>query len=167
LGTEPFSNTEAPDNFFDVHSLTKKSLNNRNFAMILREIILKYREKKNKDLNRKYLDFPENTLVYIKDQSKREKRKSKPLYLKCPAKIIKQYRCTVYALNILGRVSKHSKDNIKKAGDRSIRLFGKLPDKLKLVLGSPAGRKSLDSLPRNKYGTKIFEQILNLILKMV
>jgi hypothetical protein len=137
FGTEPFSNTEAPDNFFDIHSLTKKSLNNRNFAMILREIILKYREKKNKDLNRKYLDFPENTLVYVKDQSKREKRKSKPLYLKCPAKIIKQYRCTVYALNILGRVSKHSKDNIKKAGDRSIRLFGKLPDKLKLVLGSP------------------------------
>jgi hypothetical protein len=57
--------------------------------------------------------------------------------LKCPAKIIKQYRCTVYALDILGRVSKHSKDNIKKAGDRSIRLFGRLPDKLKLILGSP------------------------------
>ncbi len=53
-------------------------------------------------------------------------------YLK---KVVTEYSCTVYTTDIFGKVKKHSKNNLKKASDRSLELFGQLPDDIKLILG--------------------------------
>ncbi len=49
--------------------------------------------------------------------------------------VVKEYRCTVFAQDVFGRVHKHSKNNIKIASSRSAELFGKLPMEMKIILG--------------------------------
>ena len=43
----------------------------------------------------------------------------------------------MYAKDLLNRVKKHSKNNIKLAGDRSVQLFGSLPPHIQLIMGGP------------------------------
>jgi hypothetical protein len=62
-------------------------------------------------------------------------RKAKPIYLKVPEKVVTEYNTLVYSIDIFGRVHKRSKNNIKMASDRSLRLFENLPDDVKLILG--------------------------------
>ena len=86
----------------------------------------------------------------MKDHSQKIKPKIKPVFCKCPVKVLKEYRCTIYSIDILGRVQKHSKDNVKRAGHRSIELFGALPDELKLVLGEPMDGEIWSKLAEDK-----------------
>ena len=149
FGSEPFGTNPVKNNFFDISEHNKQSQNNKNFGRLVRDLILQHRENENRKASKSYKSFPEGTLVYVKDQSKVLKKKAKPIFLKGPFKIIKEYRCIVYALDVLGRVSKHSKNNIKRAGQRSAELFGALPDELKLIFGGPMNTELWDEMVKN------------------
>jgi Reverse transcriptase (RNA-dependent DNA polymerase)/RNase H-like domain found in reverse transcriptase/Integrase zinc binding domain/Integrase core domain len=123
--------------FIDVSDYAEKTVNNVNFAKLLREYLLQHRIYANKAKNRPYKSFPKESLIYVKDFSQTGNRKLKPVYRRIPLKIVKEYRATVYAIDYRGRISKHSKDNIKLAGSRSIQMFNALPSKIKLILGGP------------------------------
>ena len=137
FASNPESNDLKKDDFFDLNEYTKRSINNRNFAKLLQEYLLKHREKQNERNGPAYKSFPKDTLVYVKDQRLAPNRKMKSMYLKSPQKIIKEYRCTVYCKDLFGRIFKHSKNNIKRAGDRSLELFASLPSDIQAILGSP------------------------------
>jgi hypothetical protein len=85
--------------------------------------------------NSTYKSYPKGTLILVRDLRPKVHKKLKPLYYKAPQKIITEYRCTVYAMDFLGKVRKHSKNNIKIASNRSNFLFSSLPDDIKIVLG--------------------------------
>ena len=85
--------------------------------------------------NSTYKSYPKGTLILVRDLRPKVHKKLKPLYYKAPQKIITEYKCTVYAMDFLGKVRKHSKNNIKIASNRSNFLFSSLPDDIKIVLG--------------------------------
>ena len=66
-------------------------------------------------------------------------KKSKPIYFKLPEIVVCEYKCTVYTNDFLGRTRKHSKNNLKIASQRSVKLFQCLPADIKLVLGEEFG----------------------------
>jgi len=135
---------EKSETFFDIDKYAAQVENNRKFVELLREVLIQIRKKKNQSLNRKYLDFPEGTLVYVKNYSIQHAKKLKPVYNKTPEKVIKQYYCTVYTNDFLGRVRKHSKNNIKIAGARSLETFGKLPFNIQMIMGEPMDSERWD-----------------------
>jgi len=108
---------------------------NKVYIKLVREYLLIQREKQNKLKNRKYKSFPKDSLILIRDLRPKIHKKSKPVFYKIPEKIISEYHSTVYTNDILGRVRKHSKNNIKIASERTRKLFGKLPKEIQLVLG--------------------------------
>jgi hypothetical protein len=59
------------------------------------------------------------------------------VYLRTPEKVIAEYATMVYTIDFLGKIHKRAKYNIKLATDRSLKLFGSLPLKIKMVLGGP------------------------------
>jgi hypothetical protein len=133
-----FKDEDVPvSDFIDVSDYAERTTNNINFARLLREYLLQHRMRVNKAKNRPYKSFPKGSLIYVKDFSQAGNKKLKPVYRRIPLKIVKEYRATVYAIDYQGRVSKHSKDNIKLAGARSLQMFDELPDKVKLALGGP------------------------------
>jgi hypothetical protein len=72
----------------------------------------------------------------------------KPTYFKAPFQIVTEYRCTVYAKDLFGRIFKVSKNNIKKASVRSAELFSRLPEDIKLVLGHPINPELWETIAR-------------------
>jgi hypothetical protein len=134
------------EDFIDISDYADKTVANLNFARILREYLVKYRQRVNLSKNRPYKSYPKGSLIYVKDFSKTGNRKLKPVYRKMPLKIVKEYRATVYAVDYLGRVTKHSKDNIKLAGSRSLEFFDGLPEKVKITLGGPLDPDHWDTL---------------------
>jgi hypothetical protein len=128
-----FSNVNAKN--LDLPEFLKDSINNRIYAKILRERLLLIRAKNNKMRNSTYKSYPKGTLILVRDLRPKVHKKLKPLYYKAPQKIITEYKCTVYAMDFLGKVRKHSKNNIKIASERSNFLFSSLPDDIKIVLG--------------------------------
>jgi hypothetical protein len=142
-----FDPEEIPlTDLIDVSDYAEKTLNNLNFAQLLREYLLKHRRQINQSRARPYKSFPKDSLIYIKDFSKTGNRKLKPVFKRIPLKVIKEYRATVYAIDFQGRISKHSKDNIKLAGPRSLQLFEQLPEKVKLALGGPLDKDNWDEV---------------------
>jgi hypothetical protein len=137
FGYEPLERNKTIIEFPTIDANEEKIKNNRNFARLLREVLLKKREKLNKSLHRPYKSFPKNTLIYVKIKNVRAFGKIKPMYEKAPEKIIKEYRSIVYSIDLAGRVKRHSKDNIRKAGERSLELFGNLPFSVQLIMGAP------------------------------
>jgi Integrase core domain len=135
FGEEPDEPTTVENSLLDLNENVAKKKNNRNFAKLVRAYLLAVRHKRNARLARKVLFYPVGTLVYIKDFSKSANRKLKTLYRRTPYQIIAEYLTTVYVSDIYGRVSRHSKNNIKKCGNRSERLFGSLPANVKVILG--------------------------------
>jgi hypothetical protein len=142
-----FDPEEIPlTDLIDVSDYAEKTLNNLNFAQLLREYLLKHRKQINQSRARPYKSFPKDSLIYVKDFSKTGNRKLKPVFKRIPLKVIKEYRATVYAIDFQGRISKHSKDNIKLAGPRSLQLFEQLPEKIKLALGGPLDKDKWDEV---------------------
>jgi hypothetical protein len=86
-----------------------------------------------------------------------------PLYFKCPEKVVSEYKCTVFSINFLGQVSKHSKNNIKLASLRSVRLFQELPDDIKLVLGEPFDAEKFSEIVNDK---RVPEYLHDIVLDM-
>jgi hypothetical protein len=86
-----------------------------------------------------------------------------PLYFKCPEKVVSEYKCTVFSINFLGQVSKHSKNNIKLASLRSVKLFQELPDDIKLVLGEPFDAEKFSEIIKDK---RVPEYLDDIVLDM-
>jgi hypothetical protein len=140
--TEPLGqNLLAPvnENNLDIDTYVATSLNDRNFIKLVREFLLKQREIQNKGKNRKLQSFPKGTIVYVRDMRPGAHKKFKPVYFKLPQMVVSEYRCTVYTKDFLGRLKKHSKNNLKKASPRSAKLFADLPADIKMILGEEFG----------------------------
>jgi hypothetical protein len=146
---EPFAENEFTKQKLknlDIPDFVARSLNDRIFAKLLRERLLKIREKRNLDMNYSYKSYPKGTLILIKDMQPKVHRKVKPIFHKIPQKVVNEYRCTVFATDLLGRIRKHSKNNVRKCNDRTENLFANLPDDVKLVLGDVMTSEKFDEL---------------------
>jgi hypothetical protein len=102
-------------------------------------------------------------MILVRDNRPRAQRKMFPLYFKCPEKVVSEYKCTVFSINFLGQVSKHSKNNIKLASLRSIRLFQELPDDIKLVLGEPFDAEKFSEIVKDR---RVPEYLHDIVLDM-
>jgi hypothetical protein len=111
--------------------------NNQIFFKLLKEYLLIQRKKRNIRRNLKVIPFPKGSLIYAKDFTKVPCKKAKAVYLRTPEKVIAEYATMVYTIDFLGKVHKRAKYHIKLATDRSVKLFGRLPLKIKMVLGGP------------------------------
>jgi hypothetical protein len=72
------------------------------------------------------------------------------VYFKIPQRVITEYKGVVYSKDFLGRVHRHSKNNLRKANERSVALFGKLPEDIKLALGGEFTVKTWDEIQTNE-----------------
>jgi hypothetical protein len=146
---EPFADNEFTKQKIEnlnIPDFVTRSVNDRNFAKLLRERLLKIRERRNLNKEFSYKSYPVDSLILVKDMHPKVHKKSKPVFHKIPQKIIAEYRCTVFAIDLLGRVRKHSKNNIRKCHDRTAALFSKLPDDVKLVLGDVMDTETFDKI---------------------
>jgi hypothetical protein len=142
--------TPLDETFLDIDAHVKRNLNNRNFAKLLTEHLLKIRNQRNMQVKRTYHSYPPGTMILVRDNRPRAQRKMFPLYFKCPEKVVSEYKCTIFSINFLGQVSKHSKNNIKLASLRSVKLFQELPDDIKLVLGEPFDADKFSEIVKDK-----------------
>jgi hypothetical protein len=102
-------------------------------------------------------------MILVRDNRPRAQRKVFPFYFKCPEKVVSEYKCTVFSINFLGQVSKHSKNNIKLASLRSVRLFQELPDDIKLVLGEPFDAEKFSEIIKDR---RVPEYLHDIVLDM-
>jgi hypothetical protein len=70
----------------------------------------------------------------------------KQIYFKLPQKVVSEYRCTVYASDLFGRIRKHSKNNIRLLSPRGVELFSKLPEDMKIILGDAFNEEKWDEI---------------------
>jgi hypothetical protein len=133
---EPFANEYYfKDKNLSLATYVKDSLNDRMFLKLIRERLLKIRESRNKAKNFKYVSYPVNSMILVKDLRPKIHKKLKPLFYKTPFKVVSEYKNTVFAKDFLGKIHKVSKNNIKMAHPRTVELFANLPDEIKLILG--------------------------------
>jgi hypothetical protein len=148
---EPFGNNEIEnEKFLDLKDFVKRSINDRNFAKLFREYLLKFREERNKKKGLTTINFPVGTFVYVKDLRPKIHKKLKPVYFKIPQRVITEYQGVVYSKDFLGRVHRHSKNNLKKANERSVALFGNLPEDIKIALGGEFTENTWNEIKNNK-----------------
>jgi hypothetical protein len=57
---------------------------------------------------------------------------------------------SIFAIDFLNRVHKHSKNNVKKASERSLALFGQLPGDIKLILGGEFDENVWEDIRKNE-----------------
>jgi hypothetical protein len=137
FGREFYGANEEIEKILDVDQYTTFLENNQIFFKLLKEYLLVLRRKRNIRRNLKVIPIPKGSLVYAKDFTKVPCKKAKAVYLRTPEKVIAEYATMVYTIDFLGKVHKRAKYNIKLATDRSLKLFGSLPLKIKMVLGGP------------------------------
>ena len=124
---EPGTQTSNSAEMLDIDEYVRQSTNNKNFAKLVREFLVQFRKHRNRLARKQYRSFPLGSLIYVRDFSKSPHKKLKPIYQKAPQKVVAEYDTLVYAKDLLNLVKKHSKNNIKLAGDHSVQLFGCLP----------------------------------------
>ena len=134
---EPGTQASNSADMLDIDEYVRQSTNNKNFAKLVREFLVQFRKHRNRLARKQYRSFPPGSLIYVRDFSKSPHKKLKPIYQKAPQKVVAEYNTLVYAKDLLNRVKKHSKNNIKLAGDRSVQLFGSLPPHIQLIMGGP------------------------------
>jgi Integrase core domain len=161
FGREFYEESPNVEKLLDFENYTTTLKNNQIFFRLLREYLLVQRKKKNVRCSDKTISIPKGTLVYIKDFSKVPCKKAKAVYLKAPEKVISEYAQCIYTLDFLGKVHRRAKYNVKKASNRSIRLFGKLPLRIKMVLGGPLTPDIWDSIKDQKNLPEYMEYVDN------
>jgi hypothetical protein len=72
------------------------------------------------------------------------------VYFKIPQRVVTEYQGVVYSKDFLGRVHRHSKNNLKKANERSVSLFGSLPEDIKIALGGEFTENTWNEIKNNK-----------------
>jgi hypothetical protein len=135
---EPLKDSELSPHLndnLDTQEYLKNAAGNKNFTRLFREYLLKIREKQNAAKKRPYKSFPPKSLILVKDFRNKIHKKIKPIYYKAPQQVVAEFRCTVYASDLAGRIRKQSKNNIKLASPRTIELFHLLPEEIKLIIG--------------------------------
>ena len=135
---DPGTQTSNSAEMLDMNEYIQQSTNNKNFAKIVLKFLVQFRKQRNRLLKRMYRSFPPWSLIYVRDFSKSPHKKLKLIYQKAPQKVVAEYNTLVYATDLLNRVKKHSKNNIKLTGDHSVQLFGSLsppPYTVQLILG--------------------------------
>jgi hypothetical protein len=148
---EPFGNNEIEmEKFLDLEDFVKRSINDRNFAKLFQEYLLKFREERNKKKGLATINFPVGTFVYVKDLRPKIHKKLKPVYFKIPQRVVTEYQGVVYSKDFLGRVHRHSKNNLKKANERSVSLFGSLPEDIKITLGGEFTENTWNEIKNDK-----------------
>jgi hypothetical protein len=146
---EPFEGNEFNYNNvnnLDVSEYIQRSINDRVFTKILRERLLKIREQRNKAKQLPYRSYPKGSLILVRDLRPKVNKKMKQIYFKLPQKVISEYRCTVYASDLFGRIRKHSKNNIRLLSPRGAELFSKLPEDIKIILGDEINEKKWNEI---------------------
>jgi hypothetical protein len=78
-----------------------------------------------------------------------------------PLKVLQEYLNVVYVTDIFGRVSRHSKNNLKRCGERSQKLFSELPLRVKFVLGDVMGPEEWDEIKETGYLPEYLETVQN------
>jgi hypothetical protein len=134
----------------DVEDRIKKLHNGRNYLRLINEYLLASRDIQNKKIGKKYISYPVGTMILVKDNRPKAHRKLFPVYFKCPEKVIFEYTSVIYTKDWLGRVRKHSKNNVKKAGTRTIRMFNDLPPDIKALLGDVFNEDNWEQVFVNK-----------------
>jgi hypothetical protein len=148
---EPFGeNCVENKNFLDPEGFVRRSINDRNFARLFREYLLKFREERNKRKASATLSFPVGTFIYVKDLRPKIHKKLKPVYFKVPQRVVTEYKGVVFSKDFLGKIHRHSKNNLRKVSERSLALFGNLPDDIKLVLGGEFNEKTWENIQTNE-----------------
>jgi hypothetical protein len=89
-------------------------------------------------------------MVLVKDNRPKAHRKLFAVYFKCPEKVISEHKSVIYTKDLLGRVRKHSKNNVKQAGIRTAAMFNSLPDDIKALLGDTFNSDNWDQILTNK-----------------
>jgi hypothetical protein len=133
LPTNPFVYNNA--NNLDPEFYIQNNVNNRTLVQLLRERLLKIREKRNNAKSSYYRSYPRGSLILIKDFRPKIHKKLIPVFFKLPQKVVTEYKCTVLAEDLFGRICKHSKNNIRLMSPRSKELFSKLPTEIKMIMG--------------------------------
>jgi transposase InsO family protein len=159
FGEEPHDILENTYNFLDLNEFIQTKHNNINYAKLVRQYLLAYRKKRNEKASKPKLSYPVGTLVYLKDLSQMMHRKGKPIYKRTPLKVIAEYANIVYLTDIYGCISRHSKRNLKKCGERSEQLFFQLPLKVKLILGDVMGPNEWEIIRENKMLPEYLENV--------
>jgi hypothetical protein len=148
---EPFGKTDNDiEQLLNLEDFVKRSINDRNFAKLFREYLLKFREERNRKKNLAIINFPVGTFVYVKDLRPKIHKKLKPVYFKIPQRVVTEYQGVVYSKDFLGRVHRHSKNNLKKANERSASLFGSLPEDIKIALGGEFTENTWNEIKNDK-----------------
>jgi hypothetical protein len=148
---EPFGKTDNDnEQFLNLEDFVKRSINDRNFAKLFREYLLKFREERNRKKNLAIINFPVGTFVYVKDLRPKIHKKLKPVYFKIPQRVVTEYQGVIYSKDFLGRVHRHSKNNLKKANERSASLFGSLPEDIKIALGGEFTENTWNEIKNDK-----------------
>jgi hypothetical protein len=150
FGEENNEPSTVQNSVLDMEGNVRRKQNNKNFAKLVRHYLLLCRKNCNARVRAKTLSYPVGSLVYLKDFSQITNRKMKNIYKRTPYKIIGEYLIIVYIIDIFGRVSRHSKNNIRKVGERSERLFGALPQEVKLLLGDTMTPEIWDQIKDSK-----------------
>jgi hypothetical protein len=165
-GKEPLEWKDNSDlKFLSKSQMADETTNNRNFARLVSEFLYRYRIKHNEKCRQKSISIPKNSLVYIKNYAPGIHQKLKPIYVKQPQLVVAEYPNVIYTKDFNNRISRHSKSNVKLAGERSVKLFEKLPVRIKLLLGSPMS--VLDWKDINKNGSEIPNYLENIELDFI
>ena len=142
----PELSTSDENENLDLNKYLLENKNNHNFAKLLYEYLL-CKRKQARDLNTaKILSIPRGTLVYSKDFSQRPHKKMRPIYLRTPEKVIREYQSIVYTVDFFGKIKRRGKSDVKIASPRTIHLFERLPKNIRLLLGEPLDAKSWEKL---------------------
>jgi hypothetical protein len=129
------------------------------------EFLYRYRIKHNEKCRQKAISIPKDSLVYIKNYAPGVHQKLKQIYVKQPQLVVAEYLNVIYTKDFNIRVSRHSKSNVKLSGDLSVKLFEKLPVRVKLLLGSPM--TVMDWKEINKNNTDILNYLENIELDCI
>jgi Integrase zinc binding domain/Integrase core domain len=123
-GKEPLEWKDSTDlKFLSVSQMADETTNNRNFARLINEFLYRYRIKHNEKCRQKAISIPKNSLVYIKNYAPGIHRKLKPIYVKQPQLVVAEYPNVIYTKDFNNRISRHSKSNVKLAGENYLKIY--------------------------------------------
>ena len=151
---EPMSNYDIIPNQdnekLDIQDYIEKLQNSKNYLRLINEYLLKERVQQNERVGHKYISYPKGSLILVKDNRPKANKKFFPVFYKCPEKVIAEFKSVIYTKDWLGRIRKHSKNNVRQANNRTVELFEKLPTEIKNILGEPFDEQTWDEISKNK-----------------
>ncbi len=95
----PFQNHELFQNIeknLNLESYLSRTLNDKIYIKLLRERLLKIREKRNSLKTKRYLSYPVGSVILVRDNRPKVNKKLKPIYFKLPQKVINEYTYTIH-----------------------------------------------------------------------